>query len=146
MSPSVMLHFFPDVMRCHGPLPEPEIIHLRQFNLGSLSHLFIFAMLFSSPTLGYILLNWCTFTVSFSTQVVMSCHTSAALMGFPLHCQLVFPLVQPPSQSICHHPQANEHWSFLSFKSIWRQLDGFQLCNLTTLSFNSFCNSRCKTL
>lgn len=44
-------------------------------------------MLFSSPALGYILFNWQTFTANFSTQAVMS---SAAQMGLPLHCKLVF--------------------------------------------------------
>lgn len=95
MSPSVMLHLFPDDTRCHGPPTKPEIIHPRQFDLGSLIHLFIVAILFSSPTLGYV----CISTTYFYSQFLYpGSHTSAAQTGFPLHCQLVFfSLVQPPS-------------------------------------------------
>lgn len=55
--PSVMLHLFSSDMRCHGLPTEPEIIHLRQFYLGNLIHLFIVAILFHSPTLGYVCID-----------------------------------------------------------------------------------------
>lgn len=90
MRPSVMMHFFPMLWSVMGRPRSQKKIHLRQFNLGSLIHLFIFAMFFSSPALGYMCTYNDTLLVLFSTQVIMSCHTSADQMGFPLHCQLVF--------------------------------------------------------
>lgn len=111
--------FLSDVMRCHGPPTEPEIIHLRQFNLGSLIHLLIFAMLFSSPTLGYM----CMYMTHFYSQFLYP--GSHVLPHFSSPDRLpsalpigLFLLVRQPPQSICHHPQVNERWSFLSFSSI----------------------------
>lgn len=67
----------------------PVQIHLRHFHLGSLIHLFIVAMFFSSLTLGYVAVCM----GYFYRQLLYLWQCLATIQqptckGLPLHCQL----------------------------------------------------------
>lgn len=78
----------------------PVQMHLRHFYLGSLVHLFIVAMFFSSPTLGNR--HDRRSQLLYLSSDVLPQYSSPD--GFPSPVSIgLFPSIQPPSQSICYY-------------------------------------------
>lgn len=53
---------------------------------------------------------------------------------------ILLPLLQPPSQGICHHPWISievKYWPYFLFSNVWTQLEGSD-CKLTYLVLQQF--------